>query len=304
MNFRQLACFVAVVDEGSFTRAARRDRDRAALALAAHPRARGRPRRPRDRAPAARGVAHAGRPRAPARGAGRSPRGRARPAGARAALALEAGELEIATVLSMAVGLLPRYIRVWHERHPARRHPPPRVPAPHRCSRTPSSRASPTSRSGRCRFAPWDGPLEAVAWEEFVLVVARPTTRSRRAATSRSRSSPTASGCSTTRTTASPGSSRRSAARAGFSPRGTVRTSQAEGAARLASAGIGPALVPDNIVLPGIEGSRPAARPARSFAMSPSTRARELVADSGGVRRRAPLETRASVRRGSISIEL
>ena len=42
--------------------------------------------------------------------------------------------------------------------------------------------------------------------------------------------------------------------RAGFSPRGTVRTSQAEGAARLASAGIGPALVPDNIVLPGIDG--------------------------------------------------
>jgi DNA-binding transcriptional LysR family regulator len=33
-----------------------------------------------------------------------------------------------------------------------------------------------------------------------------------------------------------------------------VRTSQAEGAARLASAGIGPALVPDNIVLPGIDG--------------------------------------------------
>jgi DNA-binding transcriptional LysR family regulator len=43
--------------------------------------------------------------------------------------------------------------------------------------------------------------------------------------------------------------------RAGFSPRGTVRTSQAEGAARLAAAGIGPALVPDNIVLPGIEGT-------------------------------------------------
>ena len=43
--------------------------------------------------------------------------------------------------------------------------------------------------------------------------------------------------------------------RAGFSPRGTVRTSQAEAAARLASAGLGPALVPDNIVLPGIEGA-------------------------------------------------
>jgi hypothetical protein len=37
---------------------------------------------------------------------------------ARSVLALEAGELEIATVLSLAVGLLPRHIRVWHERHP------------------------------------------------------------------------------------------------------------------------------------------------------------------------------------------
>src|SRR5690349_20340750 len=36
----------------------------------------------------------------------------------RAALALEAGELEIATVLSMAVGLLPRYIGAWHRQYP------------------------------------------------------------------------------------------------------------------------------------------------------------------------------------------
>jgi DNA-binding transcriptional LysR family regulator len=40
--------------------------------------------------------------------------------------------------------------------------------------------------------------------------------------------------------------------RAGFKPRGTVRTSQAEGAVRLAAAGLGLALVPDNIILPGI----------------------------------------------------
>ena len=43
--------------------------------------------------------------------------------------------------------------------------------------------------------------------------------------------------------------------RAGFTPRGTVRTSQAEGAARLAAAGLGPTLVPDNIVLPGLDGA-------------------------------------------------
>jgi DNA-binding transcriptional LysR family regulator len=33
-----------------------------------------------------------------------------------------------------------------------------------------------------------------------------------------------------------------------------VRTSQAEGAVRLASAGLGLALVPDNIVLPAVDG--------------------------------------------------
>ena len=43
--------------------------------------------------------------------------------------------------------------------------------------------------------------------------------------------------------------------RGGFTPRGTVRTSQAEGAARLAAAGLGPTLVPDNIVLPGLDGA-------------------------------------------------
>ena len=38
---------------------------------------------------------------------------------------------------------------------------------------------------------------------------------------------------------------------AGFRPRGSVRTSQAEGAVRLAAVGVGVALVPDNIVAPG-----------------------------------------------------
>ena len=75
------------------------------------------------------------------------------------------------------------------------------------------------------------------------------------ASTCGSRSSPTASGCSTTRTTASPGSSTRSAAAPGFRPRGTVRTSQAEGAVRLAAAGLGLALVPDNIVAAGNRGA-------------------------------------------------
>ena len=173
---------------------------------------------------------------------------------ARSALALEAGELEIATVLSMAVGLLPRYIRLWHERYPdvgIRLHE-----FRHR------SLLEDAVEQGVADFAigplplrTWDGPLE----------------RGRRGRSSSSSSPP-----------GDPLAARRAVRleeladrewvlyhqdhglagileevcrRAGFSPRGTVRTSQAEGAARLASAGLGPALVPDNIVLPGIEGS-------------------------------------------------
>ena len=49
---------------------------------------------------------------------------------AQSTLAVEGGELEIATVLSLAVGVLPRHIGVWHELYPERLDPPARVPAP------------------------------------------------------------------------------------------------------------------------------------------------------------------------------
>src|SRR5438128_8116714 len=90
--------------------------------------------------------------------------------GARAALALEAGELEIATVLSMAVGLLPRYIRIWREQFPnvgIRLHE-----FRHR------SLLEDAVEQGVADFAigplpvrAWDGPLAVISWEEFVIVV-------------------------------------------------------------------------------------------------------------------------------------
>jgi DNA-binding transcriptional LysR family regulator len=253
MNLRQLACFVAIVEEGSFTRAARRvgitqpslsqhvrslEEELGGAVL--------------ERLPRGVALTPAGRTLLPeARAALRAvERGRR---GARAALALETGDLEIATVLSMAVGLLPRYIRLWHQRHPdvgirlqEFRH---------------RSLLEDAVEQGVADFAigplplrAWEGPLEQVSWEEFV-VVAPPgdPLASRR----RIRLEELAErewvlyhadhGLA--------GILEEVCRRAGFSPRGTVRTSQAEGAARLASAGIGPALVPDNIVLPGIEGS-------------------------------------------------
>ena len=112
MNVRQLECFIAVAEEGSFTRAARRigitqpSLSQHIRALEADVEGSVVERLPRGIV-----LTPAGRTLLPeARAAVRAvERGRR---AARAALALDAGELEIATVLSMAVGLLPRYIRL------------------------------------------------------------------------------------------------------------------------------------------------------------------------------------------------
>jgi DNA-binding transcriptional LysR family regulator len=253
MNLRQLACFVAVVEEGSFTRAAQRvgitqpslsehirtleqELDGPVL----------------ERLPRGVALTPAGRTLLPeARTAVRAvERGRR---AARATLALEAGELEVATVLSMAVGLLPRYIRVWHERYPGVgirlqefRH---------------RSLLEEAVLQGIADFAigplplrEWSGPLERVSWEEFVIVAppgdelaSRETIEPAELADRQWVLYHPDHGLA--------GILEEVCRRSGFAPRGTVRTSQAEGAARLASSGIGFALVPDNIVLPGIEGS-------------------------------------------------
>jgi DNA-binding transcriptional LysR family regulator len=253
MNIRQLSCFVAVVDEGSFTRAARAI-GIAQPSLSQHIKALEEELNGRliERLPRGISLTPAGRTLLPeARAAVRAvERGRR---GVRASLALEAGELEIATVLSMAVGLLPRYIRIWHERYPdvgirlqEFRH---------------RSLLEDAIEQGVADFAigplpvrAWEGPLTVISWEEFVIVVPpgdeladRSSIRLEELADREWVLYHPDHGLA--------GVLEESCRKAGFSPRGSVRTSQAEGAARLASAGLGPALVPDNIVLPGIEGS-------------------------------------------------
>lgn len=253
MNFRQLECFVAVVEEGSFTRAARRlgisqpslsqhirtleDECEGALL---------------DRLPRGVSLTPAGRALIPeARTVLRSvARGRQ---SVRAVLDVEAGELELATVLSMAVGLLPRYIRVWHERHPGVairlhefRH--------RRLLEEAVEQGVADFAIGPLPLGAWRGPLEIVSWEELVIVVPRSDPLAGRKSV--------ALGALADREWVLyhpdhglAGIVEAVCRSAGFSPRGRVRTSQAEGAVRLASAGLGPALVPDNIVLPGIEGA-------------------------------------------------
>jgi DNA-binding transcriptional LysR family regulator len=251
MNFRQLECFVAVVDEGSFTRAARRV-GIAQPSLSQHIKALEEELNGRviDRLPRGVSLTPAGRALLPeARLAVRAvERGWQ---GARSALALELGELEIATVLSMAVGVLPAHIGVWHEQHPnvaIRIHE-----FRHR------NLLEDAVEQGVADFAVgpkplrrWDGPLETVSWEEFVLVVASsdPLARQSDVALQDLHEREWVlyhpdHGLA--------GIVDDSCRRAGFRPRGTVRTSQAEGAVRLAAVGVGIALVPDNIVSPGID---------------------------------------------------
>lgn len=251
MNLRQLECFVAVVDEGSFTRAARRvgisqpslsqhirelEADVSGALF--------------DRLPRGASLTPAGRVLLPeARIAVRAvERGRQ---GVRSALAVELGELEIATVLSMAVGVLPRHIGVWHERHPnvsIRLHE-----FRHR------TLLEDAVEQGVADFAigprpvrSWDGPIETIGWEEFVVVVASsdPLAERKRLALEELSEREWVlyhpdHGLA--------GIVEEICRRAGFKPRGTVRTSQAEGAVRLAAAGLGIALVPDNIVVRGID---------------------------------------------------
>ena len=251
MNFRQLECFVAVVDEGSFTRAARRigitqpslsqhiraleaELDGAVL----------------DRLPRGVSLTPAGRGAAPG-GAHRGARARARPAGralgARARArrardrdgALDGGRRAAAPHRRLA-------------RAPSeRRRSGCTSSGTARCSRTPSSRASPTSRSARCRCAVGRPARDRRRGRSSCVVVAPPDPLAGREQRPARGARATASGCSTTRTTASPASSRRSAGAPGSARAGRCARRRPRAPSRLAAAGLGLALVPDNIVAAG-----------------------------------------------------
>ena len=238
MNFRQLECFVAVVDEGSFTRAARRigitqpslsqhikalelELDGAVL----------------DRLPRGVSLTPAGRG-APARGADRGARARARPPGralrARARArrardrdgALDGGRRAAAPHRRLARAASER-------RDPAARVPPPQPARGRRRAgrRRLRGRAASPLRRGTARSRP-------SRWEEFVLVVAPsdPLAERRSVKLEELRDREWVlyhpdHGLA--------GIVEEICRGAGFRPRGTVRTSQAEGAVRLAAAGLG-----------------------------------------------------------------
>jgi DNA-binding transcriptional LysR family regulator len=238
--------FVAVADEGSFTLAARKlriaqpslsqqvqalERDVGAKLL--------------ERTSRWVRLTTAGREFLPEARAmlGASERGRL---AVRQAEGLEGGELELATVRSLAVGVLPELIGEFRSRHPGLR-----IwlrEFGHRDELNDAVLAGISDLAFGPRPTTWAGPVLALGWEEFVVVL-RPD-------------DPVVEpdGAVNLRNLAQrewilyePGHGlddvvHFACAQAGFTPRAAMRTGQAEAAVRLAASGLGVALVPINMV--------------------------------------------------------
>jgi DNA-binding transcriptional LysR family regulator len=165
---------------------------------------------------------------------------------ARGALALDRAELEIATVTSLSVGILPASIQRLHEARPT-------VVVrlqeyTHRDDLVEAVRSGVGDIAIGPRPPDWEGPVESLGFEQFVVVLGPRDPLFGQPgpielATLADREwvlFPPWHGLAALTTTA--------CASAGFLPRDAVRTGQVEAAARLAAAGLGVTLVPDNIV--------------------------------------------------------
>lgn len=248
MNLRQLEYWVAVVDTASFTRAAERlhvsqpGLSQQIRALEAELGGTLIERLPRGIRLTPAGRAFLPEARAAVLAAQRA--GNA----ARSALALRTAELDIATLRSIAVGLLPPAVRRLYDRYPdiaVGLHE-----FAHRNELEQNVRSGVADIAVGPRPLELAGPVERLGWEQFVAVVGpRDPLWERPAATPVPLEEladrkwilfPAAHGLSELVALA--------CARAGFTPRPAVHTQQVEAAARLAAAGVGVALVPDDIV--------------------------------------------------------
>ena len=236
MNLRQLEYFTVIAEEGSFTQAAERllvAQPSLSQQIAALEAELGGPLL--ERLPRGVRLTPAGQSFLPEARAAISHADHAR-AAVRMALGLEAGRLEIAVATSAAAGILPWVLRRWQERHPE-------------------------IEVGLHEFPrDWQGPVEHLGWEEFVLVLPDGDPLLRR----RSVDLAELAERRWVHFVSSHGLAAvldiRCAA-AGFSPRVAVRTSQVAAAPQFAAAGLGPALVPDHIVADSVKHLMRPARP-------------------------------------------
>lgn len=244
MSLRQLEYLVTIVDEGSFTRAAEvLHVTQPALShqVRALERSFGGPLL--ERLPRSVRLTPMGRAVLPHARAALADADRARVA-ARQASDLLAGELQVATVYSISLGVLPAVLRVWHREHPAVeirllefRH---------------SDQLAAAMAAGQADLAigpvrpDWSGPVHPLGTEEFVVVL--PPGSAPRGRTIALKSLADRAWVHYSPDNGLADVLDQAAAAAGFRPRAAVRTEQSAAAPVLAAAGLGPALVPANII--------------------------------------------------------
>ena len=246
MNLRQLHYLVTIADEGSFTRAAEQ-------LLVAQPSLSqqikslehelGGPLL--ERLPTGVRVTAAGKAFLPEARAAVAHAERAR-RNARSALGLEAGEIEVATVTSVAFGVLPPAFERWHERYPGttitlREYA-------HRRALDDAVRLGIGDLAVGPRPPDWHGPVVELGWEEFVAVLpaSDPLARNKRRVALEQLAE---------RDWVLFGPDHglselilETCARAGFAPRRTIQTGQVAAAGHLAAAGLGVTIIPRNVV--------------------------------------------------------
>ncbi|MEU4116795.1 LysR family transcriptional regulator [Kitasatospora sp. NPDC028055] len=166
---------------------------------------------------------------------------------ARRASGLEEGELEVAAVYSISLGILPPVLRAWHRRHPGVRI---RLREYSHAERLQEAMAA-----GRADLAigpvpeGWEGPIRELGVEEFTVVLASDDPLATRP--TRSIALGELSDRAWVHYAPDNGLADlldQACARAGFHPRAAVRAEQTSAAPLLAAAGLGPALVPADIV--------------------------------------------------------
>jgi len=263
VNLRQLEYFVVIAQEGSFTRASER-------LLIAQPSLSQQIRALEaelggtllERLPRGVRLTMAGQNFLPEARAAVSHADRARRS-ARMALGLESGQLAIATNTSAAAGILPSVLTHWQALHPS-------IEVSlseylHRRLLEEGVRGGDGDMAVGSPPDSWEGPIEPLGWEEFVLVLpdGDPLLRNRSIglaelaerrwvhfAPSHGLAELVDMLCGA----------------AGFTPRVAVRTSQVVAAPLFAAAGLGPALVPDNVVP---DSAKELVRPARPRLVRP-----------------------------------
>jgi DNA-binding transcriptional LysR family regulator len=255
MSLRQMEYLVAVVEEGSFTRAAQRlFVSQPALSHQVKALEESVGGKLLERQPQAVRLTPMGRAFLPHATAAVRAAEEAHRAAARVGQ-LEAGELRIATLHSIALGVVPAAIRAWRLAHPEVSFELHEYVNIDQLAEEMRLGVADVAVSSRPRH--WDGPLRSLGDEDLVVVLAvdDPLVANRRRRHVKLEQLADRPWVLYRPENALTPAVAEACAAAGFVPRAAVRTYHTATAMQLAAAGLGPALVPENVVEPGFTGA-------------------------------------------------